>query len=358
MKQLIFIVLLLLVACSTQTEQITIGGLHTLSGNLVDVLGGSAHGIHMAIEDFERETGIAVRAIDEDDKSCTDKTNAANKLINFDKVDAIVGTTCSSMTLSVAPMTEAAKILLVTGVSTSAAISEAGDYIFRTIPSDATKSVKVAEEIIANGYSRVGFLYANGNDAIVDGIQGVKEHLPSTYVVADEPVTDDEADFRTSLLKVMNKKPDVLVISFSDSRQFGLVMKQYDELGLAKLPTYVPIETIENDLVLEVGGKSVEGLLYPYFKEPEGAAYESFRARYKAKYGVDVPAYAAEAYDAAMITLKALAQSSSGEDAREQMFVIGNNYPGVSGTITFDETGDVHKPLVMKTIKNGAFVHA
>jgi len=128
-------------------------------------------------------------------------------------------------------------------------------------------------------------------------------------------------------------------------------------MKLPPVQVYVPVETVENAEVIELGGSHVEGIIFPSVMAPSGQRYDSFREEYKMKYGKDVPAYAAESYDAAMITMKAIAQSDgTKEDIQKQMYVVGNEYQGVSGVVTFDENGDIHAPMALKTIKDGKFV--
>jgi branched-chain amino acid transport system substrate-binding protein len=359
---LAFMLVFMLAACATEPattqNSIKVGGLYALSGDYANILGGAAAGTRMAVEEFKAETGKEVIFIEEDDKSCSDKTTAANKLINLDKVQAILGTTCSSMTLSIAPLAADSKTIVISGVSSSSAVTNAGPHVFRTYASDEAKSKKIADEITAHGYKNVAFLYGNTNDAELTVINDVKKYLgESVNIVADQQGTDKDAEFRTQLLKIKEGKPDVLVVAFSGAPAYGRIMVQKAQLGMADLPIYAGLETVENKEVVELGGKDADGILYPYFAEPAGAEYEQFKARYKQKFSEDPPTYAAESYDAAMITLKAIAQSDGTQDGiMKQMYAVGNNYQGVSGTITFDENGDVQKPIVMKTIKNGEFV--
>lgn len=356
MSAMLIISLLLLGACGERPEMIKIGAVHSLSGELADVAHGSVNGVRMAVDDFQAATGIAVRLIEEDDLSCEEKSAGASKLINVDGVEAIVGTICSSMTLAIAPIA-APDTIVMSGVSTSVAISDAGPHVFRTIPADDSKAIKVAQELERGGFARVAFIFANDNDYSVTAVTDVQKSLAEGIeIVAEETGIVTTHDFRTQLLKANEAKPDALVLSFTNPAQFADVMTQWDELGFARLPVYTTSETIENEEVIALGGKSVEGILFPAFAAPDGPAVDSFRERYRARFGEEVPAYAAEAYDGTMITLKALARSGTRQEALEQINAVGSGYEGASGTITFDEHGDVRKPLVMKTIKDGAFV--
>ena len=70
--------------------------------------------------------------------------NAANKLIHVDKVNFILGGHCSTETLTLAPLAEKNKVLVLASISTSPDITKAGRYIFRTSPVSTKQSSLVA----------------------------------------------------------------------------------------------------------------------------------------------------------------------------------------------------------------------
>ena len=87
--------------------------------------------------------------------------SAFNKVISIDGVKLVMGAVCSSVTLSVAPIAEKNNTLLISPVSTNPKISEAGDYIFRVIPSDALRGEIFAEYLFNKGYRKAGIIYIN-----------------------------------------------------------------------------------------------------------------------------------------------------------------------------------------------------
>ena len=94
----------------------------------------------------------------EDDK-CDSKTavSIAKKFIHIDKVDFVMGYACSGAALAAAPLYEKAKIPVLITCSSSAKISNAGDYIFRTTPSDRGAATKLFRHI-ENKYKTFGTL--------------------------------------------------------------------------------------------------------------------------------------------------------------------------------------------------------
>jgi ABC-type branched-subunit amino acid transport system substrate-binding protein len=81
---------------------------------------------------------------------------------------------------------------------------------------------------------------------------------------------------------------------------------------------------------------------------------QKFVNDYKARYGNLPDALAATAYDAAHIMFDAIKRSKSlnGPDIRDALAAT-KDYPGVTGTVTFNEHRDAVKPIVMIEIKDG-----
>src|SRR3990167_1377079 len=108
-------------------SQIKIGFMGPLTGDAASYGHGIKRGVDLAFKDSGLEN---VKIIYEDTK-CDGKeaVNAINKLINIDGVVAIVGEVCSGATLAAAPIAEENKVAMVSASSTSAKITDAGDYI-------------------------------------------------------------------------------------------------------------------------------------------------------------------------------------------------------------------------------------
>ena len=105
-----------------------------------------------------------------------------------------------------------------------------------------------------------------------------------------------------------------------------------------------------------IGGSALNGSYFtnhysPYDTDPK---VQKFVNDYKARYGNLPDALAATAYDAAHIMFDAIKRSKSlnGSDIRDALAAT-KDYPGVTGTVTFNEHRDAVKPIVMIEIKDG-----
>ena len=85
-------------------------------------------------------------------------------------------------------------------------------------------------------------------------------------------------------------------------------------------------------------------------------AMEDFRSKFKAKFNADVQIYAPYVYDATMVMVDAMVRAGSAEPAKYLPALAKTaGYKGVTGTIAFDEKGDIKNgALTLYTYKAGA----
>ncbi|AKM77979.1 MAG: Extracellular ligand-binding receptor [Candidatus Wolfebacteria bacterium GW2011_GWC2_46_275] len=340
----------------SEEQMIIIGAVLPLSGDYAPYAEGSRNAAIMAIEDSGMQD--RVKFIVEDDKGCmpVGGVSAAQKLINIDKVNALYGPMCSSEALSVAPLTEPVKIPMVIAAATSKTLSGAGNYIFRTIASDSVRSYAVAKYAYEKGFKKAAFMFDNSQDALVQEKNDAKEAFVSAggEAVLEDSFGGKDMDFKTQLSKIKASGADVVFIGAS-YKQVALMVKQAREMKIS-VQFVSTDESVDIKEFFVTGGSYVEGVIAPAMVKPSTEESKTFAARYKARFGVDATIYTAEGYDAMMLLLKAIKEEGmSGDEIKAGLLKVGNNYPGASGIITFNEKGDVTKPAVVKVAKNGVF---
>jgi branched-chain amino acid transport system substrate-binding protein len=337
-------------------------------GVIIPLTGGSAkygedikRGYDLAVEEINNKGGIKgrkIRLIYEDDEGKPEKAvAAAQKLIQRDKVIAILGPLWSSPTLAVAPIAEKNKVILLTSGASSPKITYAGDYIFRNEISDAYGAVKSAELFYNAGFKKIAILYINNDFGIGfrDAVQQIYKKLGGLVTVA-ETFEQDEKDFRTQLLKIEKTNPEaILIVSYKEAI---LILKQMKELGIRK--QVLGTALFEDPEIIEKAGDMAEGVLYTYYgtfdPKSEDVRVREFIQKFKERYGVDPEYYAPIGYDA--VKILALAIEKGGfkpEQIKDALYQI-KDFPGLSGTTSFDRNGDVIKPVILKTVKNRRFI--
>ena len=134
-------------------------------GFMAPLTGGAASyglSIKKGVDLANKETGSKLQIVYEDSRcSGKDAVNAINKLVSIDKVSAIVCEVCSGATLAAAPIAERNKVVMISSSSTSPNITNAGVYIFRTVPSDALQGDFGAKYVFSKGHRKLAILYSN-----------------------------------------------------------------------------------------------------------------------------------------------------------------------------------------------------
>ena len=292
------------------------------------------------------------------DSTCDPKNavSAYQQLKTTVNPPVIVGAVCSSATLAVAPLANRDHVTLVSPASTSPKITDAGDFIFRVVPTDALRARIFADYLYGKrGLRKVALLYVN-NPAGVDASSAFKhrfEQLGGT-VAGEFPYAQDSTDLRAQLVQTEGIDIDGAVVG-SYPKDTVILMKQRVELGI-KVPFYYLGEAVEDPNVLREAGEAANGAVYILPAPAKGEAAERFAKAYQAKYGKKPELFAAEAYDIVHLIADAVKANPgkpiNGELFRDYLYSV-KGYQGASGTITFDKNGDVLKPMAIKVIENG-----
>ncbi len=364
MKRIIFAILLItLMGCAQEveetTEPITIGFIGPLSGGATFFGVPMKQAIEMSVEEINAEGGVNGRSIEVvfENGECEGKaaTSATQKLINVDGVKLIIGGLCSGETLAAAPIAEENQVILFSPGSGSPDITQAGDFIFRNFPSDASSASKVAQYAYDVGDTKVALLRENTD--YTSALSRVFTENFDGEIVLDEAFIQDTTDFRSQLTKIEGKNPDGVYIATSSETSMVAILQQIGELGV-DLQIYTN-EFASSEIVLGEYAEQIEGAVFaePKFDEalPKTAA---MLAAFRERYGeiTFIPFYIATAYDVPKIFADAL--SVCGEDTpciRDFLYEIENRQ-GTAGMLTIDENGDPAFEYVIKKIENAQSV--
>lgn len=277
----------------------------------------------------------------------TKGVSSINKLISVNKPVAILGAVCSSVTLAIAPIAERNKIVLISPASTNPKISDAGNYIFRDIPSDELRGKVFAQYVYSKGFRKGAILYINN-----DGGKGNEEtfkkffELKGGKILMNQTYMPQAQSVKTQLTKIRGANPEFLMV-VSYPQDAVMVLHDISEIKFNK-PLFFQTEALDDPTVLENAGKTADGVTYITYAKVNNKTSENFRKAYKKKYNTEPELFSAEAYDAIYLISDAL---KSGQSIKDYLYSV-KNYMGASGTLSFDQYGDVIKPLAIKKIKN------
>lgn len=361
---LILLPLFFLTACSQQVsnnqEPIKIGVIGTLSGP-VAYLGEQVVGtLRLALQEKPTLNGRSIELIVEDGACDAKKAvSAAQKLIQVDRVRIIIVDTCSNVVLSVAPLAEEAKVILITPVATSPAITNAGDYVFR-ISGSATPMAEATAEMLKNlSMDTIGVLFEQ-NDFTVgwkDAFMKAFLDTPQNKIIA-ESYRSDETDVKTQLTKLSQNKLDALLLLSLSPISANRNLKQYAELGL-DIPL-VGNEIYSFPAVMQEYPDTTERMLVPTYKyDLASPRLQELLQKYERIYGkkASEEIYAALAYDLYQVLYRMLGSciGTDTECLKEKLYDV-KGYEGISGIISIDKNGDTEREYVLRAVKGGKLI--
>ena len=384
-------VLFLILGCVTGAvaQEIKVGTLMAFTGPLKEFGPNIKNGAVLAAEQLSK-AGLKVKLIQEDtETNSVAGINAAKKLVNVNKVVAIIGALASGVTVPVAEsVTIPNGVLMISPASTSPLITylpadKGKDLLFRTCPSDALQGV-AAGELAAKHYKTASVIYVNNPYG-----QGLAQEFKKSFekhggkVLAMVPHDEKTAETYTAeLKKALKGKPDVLC-AYSYPQHAKIYLKEAIEFYKFKKFLFCD-GTKSVDIIKAVGAKNLEGDLGTVAASAKGKAADIFNKAYKAKFGKLPPLpYITNAYDAmAVIGLAAYAAKVKGlpltsKNIRDNLRKVANppgavilpgefakafkllkegkdiNYEGSGGAVDFDEHGDVTTPIEIWKYEGG-----
>ena len=342
-------------------EEIKIGTVGPLTGDVASYGVSTKNGVEVAVDEFNQDGGLngrPIRLISEDTRGDqTETANAASKLVEQDKVTAIVGGVISAETFTAGPITNDAKVVTISSSSTAVGIPEIGDYVFRNCLSDEVQAVQLAEYAVEElGLKKFAVMFTN-NDyglSLKDAFEKRAKELAE--VTGIETYNDGEKDFRTQLTKLKGKNPDALYIA-GYYTEAAKIAQQAKDQGLDVV--ILGADGFYSPILVDLGGDAVEDAVFTagFFTDDPSPNAQKFVRAYTDKFKDEPDMFAAQAYDAAMILLTAIKNAGGvGGEAHQREMLKIKDYPGVTGSTSFTPVGDVVKDIIILKVENGKFI--
>ena len=347
------VVALTLLGCTAADEEeqvgpFTIGVMESLTGAGETYGTVASQAKQMAADEINAAGGIDGRPLKfvvEDSKcAAQDAIAAYNKLTQVDDMKIILGPSCSSAMLAVAPLAEADGVILFSGLASNPDIANAGDYIFRTQISDVFVGIDTGNTLWEDGIRTLATITET-----TDYAEGVRRTSVAQFearggeVVAAERYQSDTLDFRVHLTKLFQSNPDALHIAPQSEFSAGSIMKQARELGYTG-PIYAETVSV-GTTALDIAGDAATGMkAITADLDPNNEKGQRVLADFRDRYDyVTLPWHLGSAYDDVYIAAECLKQTGDDRDAdgfRDCLYgitwsgAIGDNY-------SFDANGEV-----------------
>jgi len=176
-------------------------------------------------------------------------------------------------------------------------------------------------------------------------------------IVREQSYSTADTDFRAQITAIKAAKPDGLYVP-GYYGEVALILKQLRQFGMA-FPV-LGCDGWANQTLLSVAGKAAENTYFTNHFSPDdpAPAVQQFVQAYRQKYGQTPDTFGALGYDAAMILAAAIKRTAAGKlDSQtvRNALAATRDYPGVTGSISFDAQRNASKPALVITVKAGKF---
>lgn len=349
-----------IVGCgSKKDDKIRIGAVGPLTGDSSNGGTDEYEGKQLAVEDFNAAGGVDGKMVElysEDDaSSASQSASAVTKLINQDKVVAIVGAHNSACTLADLEVINKYKIPMITpGSSAEAVLTSGCEWISRSFPGDGLQCSALINYITTTGSpKKIGVIYSN-DDFGKGGLNSLTAAAEAKGLeVVSESFANEDKDMTTQLSKLKNENIDCLFI-WCQYSPGALIMKQARGLNW-DIQFYSGTGTIHADTFSLSDGAYVGCInSVPFTSTSTDPKVQDFVKRYKEKFGEIPSQNSARAYDATMILLNAIKTAGSTDAAKIQEAIRNTkNYEGMQGNISIDPaTGEyVGDVMIVKAVE-------
>lgn len=356
-KNISLVLVVLLLSCVSATAEIRVAIVGPLTGDFASYGTEIQQGAQLAVDELNRSAGGEhVTLIAEDACLPAATVSAANKLINVDHINAVVGGYCVVGMIPMVPKFEAAHVIAFHSSAVPSALLDAGEYIFSTnvsINNEVAQAAGYARQTLGVKTAAIMYVNTQWGEEYRNGFKKRFEELGGKIVSEiDLPIAS--ADYRSELMRVKTAKPDLIFIAHVGPT-IGNVLKQGRTLGIS-LPVIGPHEAAE-PIVAATGGKAAEGLTVFAPALPKTAARAEFENAFRAQFQRAPGLLASNAFDATHLAINALRSCKVHDGAcAKQLIYRTKDYPGVSGTFSITEQGGTQKSFIRKVLVNGTFV--
>ena len=326
-------------------DEIVIGGLAPLTGSVAQYGVAVDNAVKMAVDDINDKGGLLgkrIKYISYDEKGDpTEATNAYARLVDQDKIVALIGDVTSAPCEAVAQQAARDKLPMITPSGTSEAITTYGENVFRACFIDPYQGQLMASYASKKLNAKTAaILFDNGDpysSGIADAFEAAAKALGMT-ITNKEGYASKSTDFNSQLTKIKAGNPDVLLLPvyYND---VVLIAKQAKDQGLTA--TLLGADGWDG-VAAQLDAASADVVKNAYFCSQYSAsssdpALQNFLKTYKEKYNEEPNMFAVLGYDAMQIMAAAIEKAGTTNSAAVIKALRETNYKGLTGTTTFDD---------------------
>ncbi len=358
------IVCLMILAFSGITfgqDVVKIGLTAPITGNYAEFGENFQYAVQLAADIINEQGGIRGRMVEivvRDSQGVpSESASIATEFVQNRDIVAQIGDFTSTCCLAAAPIFERAGMVQLSPTSSHPDFAPSGRYMFGVVGTQASEGPFNVEFLAQEymGIESVGVIYINNDwgDATQHYfVEAANEK--GLEVTAIEPFFEGERDFTAILTSLRRDDPEGLYV-VAMYNEGSLIARQARRMGWDV--KFLGPSSLFSEQFITLGEESVEGFVTNTFfalddPNPEVQAFiEEFRARADRFPNL----HAACAYDSMMILADAIERAGFDRSDIRDALAETQDFPGITGSLTFTEVGDIVRQYMVMVVENGAW---
>ena len=360
---------------SSQGEKLVIGSVIPLSGPMGHYGEDDKAGMEIAREELNSQ-GILVKessgstkkySVDiRHENSYGGPNNTVNAPEQLEKlassgVNAVVGEQGSGVTLALAPVANARRVVLITPAATNYKLRDAGPWVFRMLPNDYDQAVRMARYGRDQLKSNRAAILSIDNDYGRDLNKTFVESFSSSggSIVFNRQFSEGQKEFSGLLTDLAKSNAQFLFLVGHTQEMADLLRtKERIEKKTGRVLPVLGTDGMYDETFIKQVGPSSEGIVLAsagFNPESEEPAVKRFVTLFRAKYGKTPSLWSASSYDAILLIAEAIRRGGPAAEAiRTNLLQV--RVPGATGLNYFDSTGGISgKEVYVFIIRSGHF---
>ena len=352
-----------------QGTEILVGLNCELSGGVASYGTNAANGAKLAFEEINAKGGVLgkqIKVLERDSQSKTDEAMNVSADLVSKGVVAQIGPLVSGAVAACTPVMNENKVPLIAPAATApgATVDEKTGqtfpYIFRACFLDSDQGVRMAEFAYDTLGLKTAAIYGSTSD---DYAKGLAKYFKEAFeakggkIVANEGYVTGDKDFKATLTKIKATQPAFIYVP-GYYQEVSILIKQARELGITA-PMGGGDGWDSPDMVTVAGAAALNDTYFTnhYSVQDPKPAIVNFVKAYETKYSKTPDSFAALGYDSAYLLVEAIKSADSADPVKvAEALAKTKDFPGITGTMTFNEKHNPVKSIVVIEFKDGKLV--
>lgn len=291
----------------------------------------------------------------------------ATRLVEDDRIVAMVGGTTTGTTLAMRPVFEDARIPFISLAGGIEIIDPVQPFTFKTPHTDRMACEKIFADIRARGLSRVGMI--SGTDGFGQSMRGQCVRVAGAAgitIVAEESYGPRDSDMTPQLTRLRNAAGIEAVVNPGFGQGPAIVTRGYHQLGI-RLPLYQSHGVASREFINLATPAAAEGVRLPAAalliaeqlpaSDPQRQVVLDYKAAFEREFNQPVSTFGGHAYDGLMILVEAMRRANSTDGTRLRDAIRATRgFVGTGGIVNMSATDHMGLDLSafrMVEIRNG-----